>query len=85
MLVVPKPKGRHRSRGGNSSRRSDGGGGINGDENHPPQLEENEAHKRTLGAELGTEEYTATEELRKIREDISQKCQKSYWSLQSFR
>ena len=61
---------RCRSRGENPPRRSDGGG-INGDENHLPQLEENEAHKRTLGAELGPEEHAVTEELRKIQEDIS--------------
>ena len=47
------------------------GRGINGDENHPPQLEENEAHKRRLGAELGPEEHAATDELRKTQEDIS--------------
>ena len=46
------------------------GRGINGDENHPPQLEENEAHKRRLGAELGPEEHSATDELRKTQEDI---------------
>ena len=61
---------RCRNRGGNPPRRSDRGG-INGDENHPPQLEENEAHKRTLEAELEPEEHAATEELRKIQEDIS--------------
>ena len=46
------------------------GRGINGDEDHPPQLEENEAHKKRLGAELGPGEHAATDELRKTQEDI---------------
>ena len=46
------------------------GGGIKGDENHSPQLEEHAARTETQGAELGPGEQTASGELRKIPEDI---------------
>ena len=47
-----------------------GGGGIKGDENHSPQLEEHAVRMGTLGAELGSEEQVASGELRQIPEDI---------------
>ena len=46
------------------------GGGIKGDENHSPQLEEHGVRMGTLGAELGPEEQVASGELRQIPEDI---------------
>ena len=46
------------------------GGGVKGDENHLPQLEEPAACTGTLGAELGPEEPAALGELRQIPEDI---------------
>ena len=46
------------------------GGGIKGDENHSPLLEERAVCKRTLGAELRPEEQVALGELRQIPEDI---------------
>ena len=63
------------------------GGGIKGYENHSPKLEEHAARTGTLGAELGPGEQAASGELRKYRRTFpwNQNCQKSYWSLQSFR
>ena len=46
------------------------GGGIKGDENHSPQLEELAVRMGTLGAELGSEEQGASGESREIPEDI---------------
>ena len=46
------------------------GRGIEGDENHSPQLEEHAVCMRTLGAELGSEEQVASGELRQVPEDI---------------
>ena len=46
------------------------GGGIKGDENHSPQLEEHAVRMGMLGAELGSDEQVASEDLRKIPEDI---------------
>ena len=45
-------------------------GGIKGDENRSPQLEEHAVCMGTLGAELGSEEQVASGELRQIPEDI---------------
>ena len=46
------------------------GGGIKGDENHSPQLEELAVRMGTLGAELGSEEQGGSEESREIPGDI---------------
>ena len=46
------------------------GGGIKGDENHSPQLEELAVRMKTLGAELGSEEQGASGESREMPEDI---------------
>ena len=46
------------------------GGGIKGNENHSPQLEELAVRMGTLGAELGSEEQGASGESREIPEDI---------------
>ena len=51
--------------------RRGGWGGIKGDENHSPQFEEHTVRMGTLGAELGSEEQVASEELRQITEGIS--------------
>ena len=42
------------------------GGGIKGDENHSPQLEEHAVRMGTMGAELGPEEQVPSGELRQI-------------------
>ena len=46
------------------------GGGIKGDVNHSPQLEEHVVRMGTLGVELGSEEQVASGESRKIPGDI---------------
>ena len=46
------------------------GGGIKGDDNHSPQLEEPAVRMGTLGTELGSEEQLASGESRQISEDI---------------
>ena len=73
--------------GGDISLAAATGGGIKGDENHSPQLEEPAVRMGTLGAELGSEEQVASGESRQNRRTFpwSWNCRKSYWSLQSSR
>ena len=73
--------------GGDTPLAAAAGGGIKGYENHSPQLEEHAARTGTVGAELVPGGQAASGELRQYRRTFpwSRNCQKSYWSLQSFR
>ena len=65
LLGTPPPE-----QGGDIPLAAATGGGIKGDENHSPQLEELAVRMGTLGAELGSEEQGASGESREISEDI---------------